>query len=437
MKAPVLLVAYQCGPGMGSVSQIGWEWFTGMAAQREVCLVTHVRNQTAIEASPDRPAGARVIYIDTEWFAGPLYRLAKRLFPRSEHSVFMLSQLDYFVFDGSALRQLRREIRAGAPWRLVHVVTPVTTSAPTLLTRLGLPLMRGPLNCGLPVPPGFDDIMRTESMGLSRLRVLPRLGEALLGSLRNSRAVLVATAATQDAVPRSAQHRCVRMLENAVDLGRFQPAPPLPAPGADRPLRISFVGRLVPVKALPLLLQAMVQVRAAGHAVTLTVAGDGPMAGTWQQAAADLGLADAVIWLGAVPLAQVADVMRDSHVFCLPSIRESGGAVLLEAMACGRAVIGMDFGGPAEIVDAEVGWKVSAADAASAVQGLARALTEALTNPDDCAARGRRGSERVQREHTWAARMAQAEQLYDRILQSPSEGSAPTRPAVASAGSAP
>ena len=67
----VLLVAYQCGPGMGSVSQIGWQWFTGMAARREVCLVTHERNRAAIEAAPDRPAGARVIYIDTEWFAGP------------------------------------------------------------------------------------------------------------------------------------------------------------------------------------------------------------------------------------------------------------------------------------------------------------------------------------------------------------------------------
>ena len=82
----ILMVAYQCGPGMGSVSQIGWEWFSGMSALRQVCLVTHVRNRAALEAAPNRPAAARIVYIDTEWFAGPLYRFSKRLFPRSEHA---------------------------------------------------------------------------------------------------------------------------------------------------------------------------------------------------------------------------------------------------------------------------------------------------------------------------------------------------------------
>ena len=183
----MLLVAYQCGPGLGSVSQLGWQWFTGLAARRPVCLVTHVRNRAAIEAAADRPAGARVIYIDTEWFAGPLYRLSKRLFPRSEHAVFMVSQLDWFVFDAVALRTLRRELAARAPWRLLHLVTPVTVSAPTRLHRLGLPVVRGPLNCGLPVPPGFEVLMRDDAMGLSKLRVLPALVEAIFGSLRTAR----------------------------------------------------------------------------------------------------------------------------------------------------------------------------------------------------------------------------------------------------------
>ena len=56
-EAELLLVAYQCGPGLGSVSQLGWQWFTGLAARRGVCLVTHVRNRSAIEAAPDRPPG--------------------------------------------------------------------------------------------------------------------------------------------------------------------------------------------------------------------------------------------------------------------------------------------------------------------------------------------------------------------------------------------
>jgi glycosyltransferase involved in cell wall biosynthesis len=339
----MLLVAYQCGPGMGSVSQIGWHWFTGMAPRCELTLVTHVRNRSAIEAAPDSPAQARVIYIDTEWFAGPLYRFAKWLFPRSEHAVFMVSQIDWFVFDAVALRTLRRERRSGAPWQVLHLVTPVTVSAPTRLHKLGLPVIRGPLNSGLSTPPGFEKVMAQESVGLAKLRVFPQILEALTGSLRHSQVVLTATRATRAAIPANAQHRAVAMLENAVDPTRFAPTPLPPAAGPGQPLRLSFVGRLISVKALPLLLRAMVTLRQEGRPCRLEVVGDGPMMAPWQEEARSLGLVDEVLWLGSRGPDEVARVMRDSHLFCLPSVRESGGAVLLEAMACGRAVIGMDF----------------------------------------------------------------------------------------------
>lgn len=414
VQKPLLLVAYQCGPGLGSVSQIGWQWFSGLAARRRVHLVTHVRNRAAIEAAEDRPRDAVITYIDTEWFAGPTYRLARRLFPRSEHAVFMLSQLDWFVFDAVALRTLRRLRREGADWSLLHLVTPVTVSAPTRLHRLGLPVVRGPLNSGLPVPPGFETLMRDDAMGLSRLRVLPRVLEAVFGSLRHSRAVLVATRATREALPRSVQPLAVPMLENAVDPARF--AATAPAPDAGQGLRLCFVGRLVPVKALPLLLQALARLRHQGRALQLEVVGDGPMAAAWRTQAEGLGLDAVVHWWGALPAEAVAQRMQACDVFCLPSVRESGGAVLLEAMACGRPVMAMDFGGPAEIVDADVGWKLPMPDAATAVDALVAALREAQ---DDVAGRLRRGrlaAQRVAQHHTWAAKLTQAEALYARVL---------------------
>ena len=179
---------------------------------------------------------------------------------------------------------------------------------------------------------------------------------------------------------------------------------------------MSFVGRLVPVKALPLLLKAMARLRREGMAVTLDVVGDGPMATPWRDEAAALDLANRVHWHGALPAAGVAEVMRRSHVFCLPSVRESGGAVLLEAMACGRPVIAMDFGGPAEVVDDAVGWKVAMPDEATAIDGLAQALREAYRQPDEAARRGQRARQRVLDEYTWAAKLDAAEALYARVL---------------------
>jgi glycosyltransferase involved in cell wall biosynthesis len=89
--------------------------------------------------------------------------------------------------------------------------------------------------------------------------------------------------------------------------------------------------------------------------------------------------------------------------------------VLLEAMACARPVIAMNFGGPAEIVDDSVGRRVDGNDEESAIKGLVDALRDVADFPDDWSRRGDRGRRRVERDHTWAAKMAAADVLYQRL----------------------
>ena len=96
-----------------------------LAQQASVTLVTHIRNRCAIEGQPRPAPDSQVIYIDTEAFAGPLYRIAERLFLRSQHSVFLISSLDFFAFDRKAVRVLRLMQRLGHNWDVVHcVITP-------------------------------------------------------------------------------------------------------------------------------------------------------------------------------------------------------------------------------------------------------------------------------------------------------------------------
>ena len=413
----LILVAYQCGPGMGSVSQLGWEWYTRLCGEHRVALVTHIRNREALEAVGAPLPGSEVRYIDTEWFAGPLYRTAKHIFPRSEHSVFLVSSLDYFAFDIAAYRLLRRDLRAGRlGGDLIHRVTPVTTAAPTLLGRLGLPLVLGPLNSGLSDPRGFGRIMRAESTWLIRARGITRLLDGLIGSTRRAQRILVASKATLASV--GARHRAKshKMLENGVDLTRFQ-ATPWPDPPIGRPLRVLFVGRLVPVKGVDLLLKAIAQVKNAGQSIRLDIVGDGPMRWNWHALAVRLNLADQVCFHGALPQNEVAQQMSQSHLFCLPSVRESGGAVLLEAMATARPVIALDFGGPREIVDDEVGALVPMTDPAQVIADLATTLLDACANPASWRQRGLNGRARVEKQYSWPAKIAAAGALYCEVLE--------------------
>ena len=412
----IILAAYQCGPGLGSVSQIGWEWYSRLAREHEVTLVTHVRNREALAAAGAPLAGSRIVYIDTEWFAGPLYRLARRLFPFSEHSVFMLSSLDYFLFDFQAWRALAARMREGERFSLLHRVTPITLAAPSWLGRLGLPVVLGPLNCGLGTPEGFGAVLKQDAVWLTRLRGAGRLAAAASGATRHAARILTATRATLASVPARHRPRCRMMVENGVDLERFRDSVWPQRPSLTNPLRVLFVGRLVPFKGVGMLLEAAAKLLRSGQPIEVTIVGGGPMEQAWRAQAAALGIDGLVRFAGALPADEVAAEMARCHVFCLPSVRESGGAVLLEAMACARPVIAVGFGGPAEIVDDEVGRLLAPVSPEQVAADLAVALADVCADPDGWRRRGVAGRRRAAGRFSWPAKVAGATAVYDELV---------------------
>ncbi|MFM8444158.1 MAG: glycosyltransferase family 4 protein [Methylococcus sp.] len=403
---------------MGSVSQIGWQWYSRLARRLPVTLVTHSRNRQALEKAGAPLPGSEVIFIDTEWFAGPLYRLASRLFPRSEHPVFLISSLDFFVYDRVARRRLSRRLQAGAPWRIVHQPTPVSPLAATSLHRLGLPLILGPWNGGLRSPDTFPEIMQAESGWLYPIRRLGQLIDRLQGTTRRARMILTATRSTRAAIPERWRGKCVDMLENGVNLDTFQALPWPPAPSATTPLKILFVGRLLPFKGVAMLLDALTRMP-PGQPTHLDIVGNGPEAQSLRDQAERLGLAERVVFHGELPHTAIAELMRDTHVFCLPSVRESGGAVLLEAMAAARPVIALDYGGPAEIVDDHVGALIPATGRDSVVADLAHTLGHVMAEPAAWRDRGLAGRRRVEERFSWPAKIEAALALYETCLVQP------------------
>ena len=406
----ILLSAYQCGPGMGSVSQIGWEWYSRMSRLASVTLVTHVRNRECLQAAGAPLPGTEVIYIDTEWFAGILYRLASRLFPKSEHAVFLLSQVDFYYFDAVALRQLRKRHEE---WDLTHAVTPVSPVAATRLHRLGIPLIVGPWNGGLESPHAFPELMQQDSAWVYHARNIAKVIDLFLGCTRKASLILSATRSTDKTLPKDAP--TLRMLENGVDLDRFHASTWDDFPSPTNPLKLLYVGRLLPFKGVSLLLEALARV-GSEIPISLTIVGDGPIKGDLEHRTAELGLTEIVSFLGNRSLGQVAEQMRSSHVFCLPSIRESGGGVLLEAAASGLPIVAVNYGGPAEIVDEEVGHLVSADGPEELIAGLVETFRNISQNPEQWRQRGQNGRRRAEKEFGWEARMRHAVAIYRRIL---------------------
>jgi glycosyltransferase involved in cell wall biosynthesis len=407
----ILLSAYQAGPGMGSVSQIGWEWYSRLARRARVTLFTHSRNRRALEKAGAPLPGTDVQYIDTEWFAGPLFKLASRLFPRSEHSVFLVSSLDFFPFDLAVLRRARALRTAGAHWDVVHAVTPVSPSAVTRLFHLGTHTVLGPWNGGLKSPEAFPELMSQDSGWIYRVRDLSRVLDRWVGCTQHAARILVANSTTRETVPVQFRRKCLTVLENGVDLDLFQATPWPAPPSPEQPLKILFVGRLIPVKGINFLLAAARRLQGEVP-LDIRIVGDGPMRAEWQSMASSLGVAGSVTFTGALPLAEIAAMHRDSHLFCLPCVRESGGAVLLEAMASARPIVAVGYGGPAVVLDDQVGRALPPDGPEAVTNALCECFRDVARNPDAWRERGLAGRRRAESEFSWDAKIEAALRLY-------------------------
>lgn len=177
----------------------------------------------------------------------------------------------------------------------------------------------------------------------------------------------------------------IATIPNGVDLTRFRPAPPPAALrerlGVAKERRVVLAAaRLVPRKGIDRLIEAWPTVRARHPAALLLVTGDGPQRAALEAMAETAGGAGAVRFLGAVAATEMPGLYALAEVVALPNRAEPGESdglpmVVLEAMACGKPVVGGFAGGtPEAIEDGCTGLLVDGGNAAAVGAAVARLL---------------------------------------------------------------
>jgi len=169
----------------------------------------------------------------------------------------------------------------------------------------------------------------------------------------------------------------VRLNWNTVDIDEFSPADPENTDNfkdefdipEDKPI-ILFVGNIIKRKNVATILEAKKQLK---FDCVLVVLGGGPLLTSLKEKVEDEGIDD-VIFTG--PRIDVANIIRSSDLLILPSYSESFGLVLIEALACGKPVIGSNVGGIKEIITSDVGLLVEPTDS----KGLANAIDSILSD---------------------------------------------------------
>ncbi len=139
----------------------------------------------------------------------------------------------------------------------------------------------------------------------------------------------------------------------------------------DKPI-VLFVGNLIKRKNVDSILEAK---KIAHSDYYLVVVGDGPLFKKLKKKVEDENIRD-VIFTGS--RTDVEDIIPSCDVLILPSYSESFGLVLIEALACGKPVIGSDVGGITEIITEDVGLLVDP----KKVSSIARAIDKMIIDED-------------------------------------------------------
>lgn len=418
----VLVIAEAANPEWVSVPLVGWSLAQALRAVADVHLVTQLRNRAAILRA-GLVEGEDFTAIDSEAVARPLWRAASVLRMgkgRGWTTTAAISALAYPYFEHLVWRRFGAAIRAGQ-YDIVHRVTPLSPTTSSLVAprcrRAGVPFVLGPLNGGVPWPPGFETERLREREFLSYLRSAYKLLPGRGRTLRAASAILVGSRHTRGEIPAAHQSRTYYIPENAIDPARFDLTVPLApaAPGA-APLRACFIGRMVPYKGPDMLLEAAAPLLRDGR-MTLEMIGDGPMLPALRAQAAALGLPEAALrFHGWQPHAALQGLVAHCNLLSFPSIREFGGGVVLEAMAMGLVPLIVDYAGPAELITPECGLTVPIGRRGAIVAGFRAELERRAAAPGSLEPMREAGRARVLARFTWARKAEQVAAIYEEIL---------------------
>ena len=266
--------------------------------------------------------------------------------------------------------------------------------------------------------------LRGTEVPLSRDRARRRLIVKALQ--QTARIFAVSTSLKNHAASLGIDEARIRVVGNGVDSQKFQPLPKQQARSQlglpqGAPVLIS-VGGLVERKGFHRVIECLPQLcRQFPGLRYLIVGGAGPE-GDWGERlrtqAAQLDLADNVIFLGALPSGELRLPLSAADVFVLATRNEGWANVFLEAMACGLPVVTTDVGGNAEVVcRPELGTVVPYSDHAALTWALAEALRKPWQREAIIAYAG---------ENSWDGRVAVLVEEFTRIAGSKRVGASRT-----------
>ena len=372
MKLRVLACAYACSPGGsgeafgGGELILGWNLVKQLARFHDVVVLTSTPNRASIESAIQQEPLPTVQfhYFDLPSWMAFLLDIQGGI----QLCAYLWQMKAYFV-----AKRLHREL----PFDVFHHITYANDWMASFIgALLPVPYIRGPGGGAHRTP---RKMLAEYSLGGRIWEQLRAAGQWIfrhdpffVASQRRARALLVCNREALEAMPQKWRAKTSLFPVNGVsseDLKRFPSVHT-----RNGAFRVLTAGKLLRIKGNALALRAFRQFAARHSDAQLVIVGNGPELSELRRLAGNLEQTRQVRFEDWMTRKELRCQMSASDVFLFPSLRDGGGAVVVEAMAAGKPVVCLDLAGPGLHVTPECGIKITPSSPENTVREMAATL---------------------------------------------------------------
>lgn len=348
----ILLSAYACEPFKGSEPAVGWNWAQELSKQgHKVYVVTRKNNESNINKYyKHKPKKIKFIYYDLPNLFIKLFSNKGKSNPLSFLYFFFWQIGIYFV-----IKPYIKKIK----FDYIHHVTFVSLRYPSFLCYLNVPFLLGPVAGGDKVPIKLRKKFFLKNKLFEYLRdlinYLIKFSPLHTNMYRNSKKIFYNSNETKELIPKKFYYKSKKMLAISIDENEISKKPQ----EIKKKINICYVGRLEQLKGIDILIDTFYLIKSKNKNVNFNIVGTGTHDLQIKKKINNLKLGKDIKWKKYMPRIKLLRFYKQNNFLIFPSLRDSGGMVLLEAMSKGTVVAGLNIGGPNEIIDKYTGVKIN------------------------------------------------------------------------------
>lgn len=412
-RLKVLISAYACNPDEFSQmypgeDETGWRLMDQLSRFHDVRVITDISNKKGIEKD----------LVQRDLVKVNFYYLQLPSLLRMLQKVEFGKRIYYYLWQIKALKvslRLHRQFH----FDLANHITFGNDWIPTFIGAfLPAPFIWGPLGGGQKTPKGL----------LQEYSVYGKLAEGVRSAaqwlgrhdffrrrcLKRAKAILVCNRETREKIPRKYAGKIHLFPVNGISLEDTKAN--TSERNSDRVFRVLTAGRFHRLKGFALAIKSFGIFSKKFPNSEFVLIGKGSEEKCLKRLIHNLGLESKVLNYTWMRREELLVQMRSSDVVLFPSFRDGGGAVVVEAMSCGKPVVCLDTGGPGFHIKEEWGIKISPKNSEYVVRKMAKALEELYLNKELKIKMGVAARKRAEEFYLWDRLGERLQEIYQQAL---------------------